>query len=117
MSSLFQNSNKNYLKILFNFKYYFDPVFGLGRSTGGRLCLLQARTVDRTIDRTFGNWGVHVVHIPGQPIGRPVSYCGRPGGRPTVTSLISVKHGRPTGRPRANGQIFCEWPVNWPVDR
>ena len=117
MSSLFQNSNKNYLKIFFIFKNYFDPVFGLDRSIGPSTVPLQARTVGRTVDRTSGNWGVDVMHIPGRLTGWPVPYCGRPtdrpvpycgwsGGRLTVTSLVLVKHGRSTGRPRDNGQIL-----------
>ena len=68
---------------------------------GDRPCLLQDR-VDRTVDRTSGNWGVHVVRIPDRLTGRLVPYCSQPGGRSTVTSLVSVKH----GLPRANGQIL-----------
>ena len=58
---------------------------------GGRPCLLQARTVDRS----SGNWGCARFWSSGRSTGR---CCGRPSGRPTISSQLSIWHGRPTGR-------------------
>ena len=99
MFSIFQNSNKNILKFYISSKRFFKNYFGQGRSTGGRPCLLHARTADRTVDQSSGNWGcVRYARF------RSTGPCC---GRPTVSSQLSVCHRRPTGRSeRANGHNF-----------
>ena len=102
--SYLPKSKQKYFKILHIFKKIFSKLF-------------WPRSIDRVVDRAYYRpersiaqsigvlaiTDVHVVHIPD----RPVPSCGRPSGRPTVSSQLSVCLGRPTGRPgRANGQIF-----------
>jgi len=89
-----------------NFETDLDPVFGLGRSTGRSTVPITCQN-DRPHDRrNLYNWGVHVMHIPDRMIGRLIPFYGQPGSRSTVSMLVSVGHGRPTGWSPANSQIF-----------